>query len=80
MHVCTWHLQSLFMDLPYLHETFEVKPEPFVTETGKLILPIVLLYECILWCVVVWCSLDLNEKKANLLYLILFQFMGLIYR
>ncbi len=24
------------VDLPYLHEPFEVKPEPFVPETGKL--------------------------------------------
>lgn len=79
MHVCTWHLQSLqfMVDLPYLHEPFEVKPEPFVTETGKLILPIVLLYGCILWCVfVVWCSFDLNEKKANLLYLIFISVHG----
>lgn len=39
------------VDLPYLHEPFEVKHEPFVTETGKLTVPNVLLYECVLWWV-----------------------------
>ncbi len=28
------------MDLPYLNETFEVKPEPFVPETGTLTMPV----------------------------------------